>query len=72
IEETAFLEILEDMSMQAFDDQCTGGNPRYPLLSEIKQLYQDAYYGTGAKPGQAGPAAIKDAPKPAGRGKKTP
>ena len=31
---------------QAFDDQCTGANPRYPLMSEIKQMYLNAYYGT--------------------------
>ncbi|MDR0689476.1 MAG: bifunctional acetaldehyde-CoA/alcohol dehydrogenase [Spirochaetaceae bacterium] len=70
IEENAFLKTLENMSMQAFDDQCTGGNPRYPLLSEIKQLYRDAYYGTGTNPGQAEGTALKDAPKPAARGKK--
>ncbi|MDR1109019.1 MAG: bifunctional acetaldehyde-CoA/alcohol dehydrogenase [Spirochaetaceae bacterium] len=45
IEEQAFLDNLEEMSMLAFDDQCTGGNPRYPLVSEIEQLYRDAYYG---------------------------
>ena len=33
------------MSLQAFDDQCTGANPRYPLVSELKQLYMNAYYG---------------------------
>ena len=33
------------MTEQAFDDQCTGANPRYPLMSEIKQMYLDAYYG---------------------------
>ena len=37
-----------DMVEQAFDDQCTGANPRYPLMSEIKQMYLNAYYG-GAK-----------------------
>ena len=34
------------MVEQAFDDQCTGANPRYPLMSEIKQMYLTAYYGT--------------------------
>jgi acetaldehyde dehydrogenase/alcohol dehydrogenase len=34
------------MAMQAFDDQCTGANPRYPLISEIRQMYLNAYYGT--------------------------
>jgi acetaldehyde dehydrogenase/alcohol dehydrogenase len=33
------------MSEQAFDDQCTGANPRYPLIEEIKQMYLNAYYG---------------------------
>ena len=33
------------MTVQAFDDQCTGANPRYPLMSEIKQMYLNAYYG---------------------------
>ena len=36
---------LDDMVEQAFDDQCTGANPRYPLMSEIKQMYLNAYYG---------------------------
>ena len=36
---------LDEMSQQAFDDQCTGSNPRYPLISEIKQMYLNAYYG---------------------------
>ena len=40
-----FLDRLDEMSVQAFDDQCTGANPRYPLMSEIKELYLDAYYG---------------------------
>ena len=33
------------MVLQAFDDQCTGANPRYPLMSEIKEMYLNAYYG---------------------------
>ena len=40
-----FLATLDDMVEKAFDDQCTGANPRYPLFSEIKQMYLDAYYG---------------------------
>jgi len=46
IDETDFLARLDDMVEQAFDDQCTGANPRYPLMSEIKQMYLNAYYGT--------------------------
>ncbi len=43
--EEDFLARLDDMVEQAFDDQCTGANPRYPLMSEIKQMYLNAYYG---------------------------
>ena len=46
IEEEAFLSTLDEMVEQAFDDQCTGANPRYPLMSELKQMYCNAYYGT--------------------------
>ena len=45
IDEKVFLDSLDDMVEQAFDDQCTGANPRYPLMSEIKQMYLNAYYG---------------------------
>ena len=45
ISEEDFLTSLDDMVEQAFDDQCTGANPRYPLMSEIKDMYLNAYYG---------------------------
>ena len=45
VDEQDFLSRLDDMVEQAFDDQCTGANPRYPLMSEIKQMYLNAYYG---------------------------
>lgn len=45
VKEKAFLESLDEMVEQAFDDQCTGANPRYPLMSEIKEMYLNAYYG---------------------------
>ncbi len=45
IDEKYFLETLDDMVEKAFDDQCTGANPRYPLMSEIKEMYLKAYYG---------------------------
>ncbi len=45
VDEKDFLDRLDDMVEQAFDDQCTGANPRYPLMSEIKQMYLNAYYG---------------------------
>ena len=44
-DEADFLNRLDAMCEQAFDDQCTGANPRYPLISEIKQMYLNAYYG---------------------------
>lgn len=49
IDEKAFLDRLDEMVEQAFDDQCTGANPRYPLFKEIKQMYLNAYYGTHEK-----------------------
>ena len=45
IDENDFLNRLDEMVEQAFDDQCTGANPRYPLMSEIKEMYLKAYYG---------------------------
>ena len=45
IDEGKFLATLDEMTEQAFDDQCTGANPRLPLLEEIKQMYLNAYYG---------------------------
>ena len=45
IKEEDFLATLDEMSEKAFDDQCTGANPRYPLISEIKEMYLNAYYG---------------------------
>ena len=45
VTEEDFLATLDEMSENAFNDQCTGANPRYPLISEIKELYLDAFYG---------------------------
>ncbi len=45
VDEKAFMESLDVMSEEAFDDQCTGTNPRYPLISEMAELYKEAYYG---------------------------
>ena len=45
MDEKDFLDRLDQMSEDAFDDQCTGANPRYPLISEIKDMYLRAYYG---------------------------
>ena len=49
IQEKEFLDNLDKLSVLAFDDQCTGGNARYPLVSEIKELYLKAYYGEPVK-----------------------
>jgi acetaldehyde dehydrogenase/alcohol dehydrogenase len=45
ITEETFLKQLDELSVKAYDDQCTGANPRYPLISEIKEIYLAAYYG---------------------------
>jgi len=45
VDEKYFLETLDEMTEMAFDDQCTGANPRYPLMSEMKEIYLKAYYG---------------------------
>ncbi len=45
VDEKYFLDTLDDMVEKAFDDQCTGANPRYPLMSEIKEMFLKAYYG---------------------------
>ena len=49
VSEEVFLSNLDEMVEQAFDDQCTGANPRYPLMSEIKDMYLNAYYGKDRK-----------------------
>lgn len=49
ISEEDFLSSLDEMSEKAFDDQCTGTNPRYPLIEEIKEMYKICYYGRGEK-----------------------
>ena len=49
IAEKEFLDNLDELSVMAFDDQCTGGNARYPLVSEIKELFLQAYYGKPVK-----------------------
>ena len=45
IDERYFLDTLDEMVEQAFNDQCTGANPRYPLIAELKEIYLKAYYG---------------------------
>jgi acetaldehyde dehydrogenase/alcohol dehydrogenase len=45
VKEADFLAGLDALALDAFDDQCTGANPRYPLIVEIKEMYKKAYYG---------------------------
>ncbi len=45
VDEKTFLAGLDELSVMAFDDQCTGANPRYPMIAEIRELYRKAYYG---------------------------
>ena len=45
VDEAYFKETLDEMSSQAFDDQCTGANPRYPLIKDLKEIYLKVYYG---------------------------
>ena len=49
VDEKYFLDTLDEMSEQAFNDQCTVSNPRYPLINEMKNIYLDAYYGREPK-----------------------
>ncbi len=49
VDENEFLAVVDELSVKAFDDQCTGSNPRYPLISQIKQLYLDSFYGRAWK-----------------------
>ncbi len=72
ISEEDFLATLDEMTEQAFNDQCTGANPRYPLMSEMKEIYLTCYYGNGA--GDDGAATDDGAAKKdgkAGSGAKT-
>ena len=61
VKEEDFLATLDEMTEQAFDDQCTGANPRYPLLSEIKQMYLTAYYGRQPAEAEEAPEAPVEA-----------
>ncbi len=70
IDETDFLDRLDAMTEQAFDDQCTGANPRYPLMREIRQMYLNAYYGNKHFTEQPMPTSAGRATKNAAGGKK--
>ena len=69
VHEQAFLEKLDELAEHAFDDQCTGTNPRYPLISEIKELFKAAYYGREVYEKMDSPLKLVEA-KPA-KAKKT-
>lgn len=58
VSEVKFFETLDEMVEQAFDDQCTGANPRYPLMKELKEMYITSYYGENAKNEVKAEAAI--------------
>ena len=61
-DEADFLARLDEMTEQAFDDQCTGANPRYPLMSEIRTMYLDAYYGKKFSEAEAPSPVSESAP----------
>lgn len=73
VQEADFTAHVDKLSEDAFDDQCTGANPRYPLISELKQILLDTYYGREYSEGQsaakteavAAPKAEKKAKKSA-------
>ncbi|PSW07433.1 bifunctional acetaldehyde-CoA/alcohol dehydrogenase [Photobacterium lipolyticum] len=65
VSESDFLAKLDELSVEAFDDQCTGANPRYPLISELKEVLTSAYYGTPYVEGETfeGTTVIKKSEK---------
>ena len=58
VSEEDFLKTLDEMSTNAFDDQCTGANPRYPLISDIKEMYKLAFYGKAYQKNDATPVEV--------------
>ena len=72
VNEAAFLAKVDQLAVEAFDDQCTGANPRYPLISELKQVLLDSYYGRPYVEGAAVAATeeAKEAKKDEGKKKK--
>ena len=70
-DEADFLNRLDAMVEQAFDDQCTGANPRYPLMSEIKQMYLNAYYGKTFVEKELPCAVVAETVKKSTRGRKS-
>lgn len=58
VSEEDFLKTLDEMALQAFDDQCTGANPRYPLVSDLKEMYRMAFYGKKYQQNELTPVEI--------------
>ena len=56
VPEEEFLRYIDTLAEEAFDDQCTPANPRYPLISEIREIYLKAYYGPKYKAAEGAPA----------------
>ena len=69
VPEKDFLEAVDEMALNAFDDQCTAANPRYPLISELKEILVRAYYGADYVPETE--EEVKKETKPASKSKKT-
>ena len=69
VPEKDFLEAVDEMALNAFDDQCTAANPRYPLISELKEILVRAYYGADYVPETE--EEVKKEKKPASKSKKT-
>ena len=71
VNEAAFLAKVDQLAVEAFDDQCTGANPRFPLISELKQLLLDSYYGRAYAPEAVTVGEeVKEAKKDEGKKKK--
>ena len=71
VNEAAFLAKVDQLAVEAFDDQCTGANPRFPLISELKQLLLDSYYGRAYAPEAVTMGEeVKEAKKDEGKKKK--
>ena len=63
VTEEDFLKTLDEMATNAFDDQCTGANPRYPLISDLKEMYRVAFYGKNYKKNDLTPVEVLDCVK---------
>jgi acetaldehyde dehydrogenase/alcohol dehydrogenase len=71
VQEADFLAHVDKLSEDAFDDQCTGANPRYPLISELKQILLDTYYGREFTEGETAAPKVEVAAKADKKAKKS-